>query len=113
VIKIQLSDFPAQRFSFRFKSKEFKTYWQFNTINGYWSLTVWLNDENQPRIISKRVLPDFNLFQGVDMGVDAVMLVKRYKDDRTTNWYDRLAKSPKGAVIAVMTRSEYESISDS
>jgi hypothetical protein len=110
MIKIQLSDFPAQRFTFRFNGDEFKTYWQFNTINGYWSLTVWLNDEKTPSIASKRVLPNFDLFYGADMGADIAMIVKTYKDDRSTNWYDRFAKSPKGALITVMTRGEYAAL---
>jgi len=109
--KLSLRNYPSQQFKVRVGRNELTMRWMFNTITGYWSLTVWMNDERCPRMAGKKVLPNVDLFSGYDLSeVGQELWVVRNKADRTTNWYDRLRFNPAGAIIVLLTKEERQGI---
>ena len=109
--KLSLRNSPAQRFRVRVGRNELRTQWMFNTVSGYWSLTVWMNDEVCPRMAGKKVLPNVDLLAGYDFSeINQELWVVRRPRDRSTNWYDRLRFNPAGAIIVLLSPEEREQI---
>lgn len=111
--KITLRNNPSQEITVRFNRKSLRMRWMFNSVSGYWSLTVWVDDERCPRMAGKRVIDGFNLFEGYDFNdVNAELWVAIRPDNRITNWYDRLRFNPSGALIVLMSPEERQGIID-
>lgn len=72
---------------------------------------MWVGGERCPRMAGKRVIEEFNLFEGFNFDdVNIELWVAIRPDNRVTNWYDRLRFNPSGALIVLLSPEERQEI---
>lgn len=108
---IRLQNYPSQTFTIRKDGHEFRMTWMWNTVTGYWSLSIYVDDERCPRMAGKKVLPNVNLLDGYNfLRENQELWVVVNTDDPYDNWYDRLRFRPAGAAIIMTTPEERKAV---